>query len=267
MHRLKSIKLYFFSILKLSFISFRNYYFKSNFYNKKLITFIPSRIFYSPSSYLSASLITLSNDFYKVINFSKHFYDMTDGRFDITVNPLVQLWGFSKDTYLESIPSKNKIDSTLKYIGMNNLIIGFNQTITKERELTIDLSAIAKGYAVDRLSEYLNKVNLKNHMIEIGGEVRASGKGEEKKDWIIGIQNPRSIDSNLFLEVPLSNKSLATSGNYRNYYDINGKRYSHIISPKTGYPIDNNILSVSIIARECMYADALATALMIFNID
>jgi len=238
-----------------------------NSINMDMSTYIDSSSISKFNNFPLGIKYPLSNDFYKVINFSKHFYDMTDGKFDITINPLVQLWGFSKNTHLEKLPSKNQIDSTLQYIGMGNLIIQTDKTLTKKRELTIDLSAIAKGYAVDELSEYLNKINLKNHMVEIGGEVRASGKGKEKKNWIIGLQNPESINFDLFLKVPLLNKSLATSGNYRNYYDINGKRYSHIISPKTGYPIDNNILSVSIIARECMYADALATALMMFNID
>ena len=104
-------------------------------------------------------------------------------------------------------------------------------------------------------------------MVEIGGEVRASGKSHKEKDWIIGLQNPESINLDLFLKVPLLNKSLATSGNYRNYYDINGKRYSHIISPKTGYPIDNNISSATVLSRDCIDADAYATALMVMKVD
>tara|TARA_B100000959_G_C14826869_1_gene560165 strand:+ start:77 stop:991 length:915 start_codon:yes stop_codon:yes gene_type:complete len=208
---------------------------------------------------------SLKDDFYKVISVARDFYNTTNGYFDITINPLVELWGFSKGGYIETIPSPELIDSTLKYIGMEKLIIGEDKSITKEKTLTIDLSAIAKGYAVDKISEYLDELSFNNYMVEIGGEVRALGKKNKDEGWIIGVQNPNKDDVDSILKINLLNKSLATSGNYRNYYDIDGKKYSHIISPLTGYPINNDILSVSVISEECINADALATALMIFN--
>jgi len=118
---------------------------------------------------------------------------------------------------------------------------------------------------VDKISEYLDELSFNNYMVEIGGEVRALGKKNKDEGWIIGVQNPNKDDVDSILKINLLNKSLATSGNYRNYYDIDGKKYSHIISPLTGYPINNDILSVSVISEECINADALATALMIFN--
>ena len=221
----------------------------------------------------------ISNDFYKVIKSSKYFYDITDGAFDITVNPLVSLWGFSKDS-LKKIPTKDEINQILKSIGTNNLIIHKDGSISKNNTpTTIDLSAIAKGYAVDKISEYLSDLNYTNHMVEIGGEVRASGFNFKNTKWKIAIEYPsfqRSFRKTPYIDKDLkgvhtilqvSDISIATSGDYRNYYDINGRRYSHIISPKTGYPIENKIISVSVLTNKCLDADALATALMVMDIE
>ena len=217
----------------------------------------------------------ISRDFYKVIISSRYFFDITDGAFDVTVNPLVELWGFSKKS-LEKIPAQNEIDQILKSVGMDNLIIEENRKITKKNDVTIDLSAIAKGYAVDKISEYLKNLSIKNHMVEIGGEVRTSGFNLNNNKWKIGIQYPsfqRSLNKTAYslinphTVIKISNMSIATSGDYRNYYDINGRRYSHIISPKTGYPVENKIISVSVLSKECLNADALATALMVMGIE
>ena len=217
----------------------------------------------------------ISKDFHKVVVSSIFFSNLTDGAFDITVNPLVKLWGFSKGS-LEKVPTVNEIKQTLKTIGMDNLIIGEKSWISKKNEVTIDLSAIAKGYAVDKISEYLTNLKMKNYMVEIGGEVRTSGTNLEKDAWNIGIQWPsfqRSLskqpysDSNAIRVIKLSDMSIATSGDYRNYYDFDGKRYSHIISPLTGYPVENNIISVSVVSKECLNADALATALMVIGVE
>ena len=217
----------------------------------------------------------ISKDFYKVLTTSSYFSKLTDGAFDVTVNPLVQLWGFSKEA-LEEIPSDDRIKEVLEMIGMDNLIIGDSSWISKKNKVTIDLSAIAKGYAVDKISEYLINLNAKNHMVEIGGEVRTSGFNLQNRKWQIGIQYPsfqRSLNKTAYSDVnphtviESSDISIATSGDYKNYFDFNGRRYSHIISPKTGYPIENKIISVSVISKECLNADALATALMVMDIE
>jgi thiamine biosynthesis lipoprotein len=217
----------------------------------------------------------ISKDFYRVLITSSYFSKLTDGAFDITVNPLVELWGFSKKS-LERLPTENEINQILKNIGMDNLIIGKDSWISKKNEVTIDLSAIAKGYAVDKISEYLINLNIENHMIEIGGEIRVSGLNIDNNKWQIGIQYPsfqRSLNKTAYSDInphtviKISDISIATSGDYRNYFDFNGRRYSHIISPKTGYPIENKIISVSVISKECLNADALATALMVMDIE
>ena len=218
---------------------------------------------------------SISDDFDKVIRSSKYFYDITDGAFDVTVNRLVELWGFSKES-VDRIPSQNEINLILQSIGMKNLTILESKEIIKKKDFTIDLSAIAKGYAVDKISRYLNDKNMQNHMIDIGGEITTSGFNSSGDKWVIGIQYPnfqRSInkfqysESNPYTLIKISDVSIATSGDYRNYYDFNGTRYSHIISPKTGYPIQNNISSVSVLSKKCLNADALATALMVMNVD
>ena len=217
----------------------------------------------------------ISKDFYKVLTASSYFSKLTDGAFDVTVNPLVRLWGFSKEVLVE-IPSDNIIKEVLETIGMDNLIIGDSSWISKKNKVTIDLSAIAKGYAVDKISEYLINLNIENNMVEIGGEVRTSGLNLDRMDWQIGIQYPSFEDTlnntsyseiNPHTVIKISDMSIATSGNYRNYFDLNGRRYSHIISPKTGYPIENKIISVSVISKKCLNADALATALMVMDIE
>ena len=242
--------------------------------NMDMSTYIESSSISEFNDYNIGRKYPISNDFHKVLVSSKYFSKLTGGAFDITVNPLVKLWGFSKKS-LEKIPTQNEINQTLKTIGMDKLMIGKNW-ISKKNKVSIDLSAIAKGYAVDKISEYLTNLNMKNHMVEIGGEVRTSGLNIENRKWDIGIQWPsfqRSLskqpysDSNAHTVIKLSNISIATSGDYRNYRDFNGRRYSHIISPKTGYPVENKIISVSVISKECLNADALATALMVMDVE
>ena len=242
--------------------------------NMDMSTYIESSSISEFNNYNIGRKYRISNDFHKVLVSSKYFSKLTDGAFDITVNPLVELWGFSKKS-LEKIPTQNQINQILETIGMDNLMIGENW-ISKKNKVSIDLSAIAKGYAVDKISEYLTNLNMKNHMVEIGGEVRTSGLNIENRKWDIGIQWPsfqRSLskqpysDSNAHTVIKLSNISIATSGDYRNYRDFNGRRYSHIISPKTGYPVENKIISVSVISKECLNADALATALMVMDVE
>tara|TARA_B100002051_G_scaffold118570_2_gene112821 strand:+ start:21682 stop:22698 length:1017 start_codon:yes stop_codon:yes gene_type:complete len=216
----------------------------------------------------------ISDDFYKVLLSSQNFSKLTDGAFDITINPLVQLWGFSNKE-IDTLPTKGQVDEVLKSIGMHNLVIGDNNSISKKNEVSIDLSAIAKGYAVDKISEYLMNLNIGNYMVEIGGEIRSGGFNVNNNKWKIGIQFPsfqQSLSKKAYTDINphtiihISDISIATSGNYQNYFDFKGKRYSHIISPVTGYPVENKIVSVSVFTKECLNADALATALMVMNV-
>tara|TARA_B100000676_G_C18059281_1_gene836629 strand:- start:339 stop:1364 length:1026 start_codon:yes stop_codon:yes gene_type:complete len=250
-----------------------------NSINMDMSTYIDSSSISRFNNLKSSSKFSISEDFYNVLKSSRYFFEITDGAFDPTVNPLVQIWGFSKDS-LKELPTQLHIDNTLEMIGMDNLVMHDNYSISKNNSFaTIDLSAIAKGYAVDKISEYLSSLKYNNHMIEIGGEVRVSGFNLDNSKWRIAIEYPgfqRSFKKTPYVDkdsenvhtiLHISDMSIATSGDYRNYYDINGKRYSHIISPVTGYPIENKIVSVSVLTKECLNADALATALMVMDIQ
>jgi FAD:protein FMN transferase len=195
----------------------------------------------------------------------------TDGAFDITVAPLVNSWGFGYEKKSENIPSPHIIDSILQFVGFRNVELVNERIVKSDPRLKIDASAIAKGLSVDMVAEFLRSKDIKNFMVEIGGEIVTSGKNPNGKAWIIGIDEP--IDDPTVSErklnntIGLSDKALATSGNYRNFYVRDGKKYSHTIDPKTGYPVQHSLLSATVLADDCMTADAWATACMVMGIE
>lgn len=202
-------------------------------------------------------------------NKSKEIYENSHGSFDPTVYPLVEAWGFFKDSAI--IPSQNQINSLLPYIGFTSGTFElFGDSIIKINSKTkFDFNAIAQGYSVDILADFLNSKGNHNYYIEIGGEIFVKGKNQEHSKWKIGIDNPieNSNSSNREIEniIKLSDMAIATSGNYRRFYIKNGKKYSHTINPKTGYPVEHNLLSVTVIAPSCAVADAYATAFMVLG--
>ena len=210
--------------------------------------------------------IELSDNMSQLLSQAKKIYTLTNKKFDPTVAPLVELWGFG--TIKQSLtPDDNVIKETLKDVGFDKLqLSNNNKTLTKTSDnITLNLSAIAKGYAVDRLSTLLQQEGYHNFVIEIGGEVYASGTNTETSHgWNIGIAYPvqDNQNSNNYAVVQISDISVATSGDYRNYYYKDNKRYSHTISPQTGYPVEHNLASVTIFDKSCMTADALATGIM-----
>ncbi len=201
-------------------------------------------------------------------------YDLTEGLFDPTCMPLVNYWGFGykkkKPRILDG--NKNAIDSILPFVGLDKLtLLPVHRGINVQKAhpaIELDFSAIAKGYAVDLVMEYLIYCGIQNAMVEIGGETKAIGINEKGNIWKIGINTP-SEKAGLtdFQEiVVLKNQSIASSGNYRNFYEIDGKKYGHEINPVSGFPEKTDILSVSIKAENCMEADALATGCMIMGL-
>lgn len=196
----------------------------------------------------------------------------TNGAFDITIGPLVNLWGFgAKRAKIQDPPSSDQIKSMLRDTGSNNLELHPNiSKIRKKRpKIYLDLAAIAKGYGVDIISDYLTGLNLHNHMVEIGGEVRLSGfkNPTDQQKWRIAIEvpNPKLRQKGRIFE--LQDISMATSGDYRNFFKYNGKRYSHTIDPRTGYPVSHNLTSVTVFADNCMDADAYATAINVMGFE
>ena len=209
--------------------------------------------------------LNIKSDFIDVFNKAHYYNSLTNGSFEVTIKPLIDLWGFENANYRTNIPDSSSIKSALRSIGINNIKLR-DDYLYKIDSVSLDFSAIAKGYAVDNIATFLKENLIYNFMVEIGGELSLSGYNSENKKWSIGVQNPSLNNISSTLNLMLTNKAIATSGNYRNFFTHEGISYSHIISPITGYPIDNNILSVTVISDQCIDADALATSLIVMSI-
>tara|TARA_B100001173_G_scaffold290440_1_gene281031 strand:- start:415 stop:1311 length:897 start_codon:yes stop_codon:yes gene_type:complete len=206
-----------------------------------------------------SKIINLSDDLAFVLKKALYYSQLSDGLYDPTVFPLVDLWGFGP-TNINSKPNKNKVNELLKNISYKYISLNEKELLLSNSNLYIDLNSIAKGYAVDSISNLLLNMGFSDFMVEIGGEVKCIGENNKNK-WIIGIINPK--DENNLIKTNLKNMSIATSGNYNNYLIYEDIRYPHIINPKTGWPINNNIISASVITENCIDADAIATILML----
>ena len=228
---------------------------------------------YNPQSVISKINRNESDktDYYLqvVLNKSKEIYNITNGAFDITVAPLVNAWGFGFKN--KEKMTKEKVDSILQFVGFD--LISFNDSTISKKDprLMIDMNAIAQGYSVDVVADFLEQKGIDNYLVEIGGELKAKGLNAKGNDWRVGIDKP--IENNfvpgadLQAIIKLSNKSLATSGNYRKFYEEDGIKYSHTINPKTGYSVNHSLLSATVIADDCITADAFATAFMVLGLD
>ncbi len=192
---------------------------------------------------------------------------LTEGAFDVTVGPLVNLWGFGPTPGGETIPSDAEIREALRKVGYAKIHTRFSSpAIKKDRpDMQIDLSAIAKGYAVDQVAEYLDKSEVSNYLVEIGGELRAKGKNAKGVAWTVGIEKPLANQRVVHQVLHLKDRAMATSGDYRNYFKQNGRRFSHTIHPRTGRPIEHQLASVTVISSSSMVADALATGLNVMG--
>lgn len=232
----------------------------------------------SLSTYDSASLISKINrnedvlidkKFRKVFEVSREVNRVSEGAFDITVMPLVNAWGFGPGKRTKIEPGI--IDSIMEFVGMDKVKLEADHLVKANPGVSLDVNAIAQGYSVDLVAELLEKKGIRNFMVEIGGEVRTTGRNPEGKIWKIGIDRPEygnmipGIQMQAIIE--LKDRALATSGNYRKFYEENGIKYTHSIDPKTGYPARHEILSATVIANDCISADAYATACMVMGLE
>ncbi len=192
----------------------------------------------------------------------------TDGAFDITVGPLVNLWGFGRDSSEYKVPKPAELAMIEQRIGYGLIEIRKKPPALKKNRagVEIDLSAIAKGYAVDRIGRILTAYDLENYLVEIGGEILCRG-GKGDRPWIVGIELPREEGRTVHRTIQLHDRAAATSGNYRIFFKEKGKRYSHAIDPRTGFPVTHELASVTVLAENCMSADAWATAFMIMGYE
>lgn len=204
-----------------------------------------------------------------VFRVSREVYDETGGAFDITVGPLVRAWGFGPQ--MVSDTGRVNVDSLLSIVGMDKVRLEDDHVIKSDTAVKLDVNAIAQGYSVDVVSEWLRSQGFGNYLVEIGGEVRTAGNKGLGRPWRVGVDKPEDNNvipgQELQAIVQLSGMSLATSGNYRKFYIRDGIKYAHTIDPHTGYPARNRLLSVTIITRQCIYADAYATACMVIGLE
>lgn len=230
----------------------------------------------SLSSFNKNSTITKINNnipvlcdsmFIEVFTAAQKISEKTNGAFDISVAPVVNAWGFGFKKYKDNI----NIDSLMNFVGYKKVRLEGGRIIKDNPSTKLITSAIAKGYGVDVVAKYLESKGVSNYMVEIGGEIRAKGVSEKKKVWRVGIDKPiddvSASQRELQDVVEIFNGSMATSGNYRNFYIKDGKKYSHTIDPRTGYPVQHSVLSVSVIAKNCMIADAYATSFMVLGLE
>lgn len=210
--------------------------------------------------------------FFKVFKASKKIYETTNGAFDPTIGAVVNAWNFGPEGNITDL-NHNKIDSLMLSVGLNKVFLleekkGYK--VKKEKTTFLDFNAIAKGYAVDVVGEFLESKHIKNYLINIGGELRAKGVNKSSGHfWSVGVEDPNFDGTQSINKViSLKDKAMATSGTYRKFkIDENGNRYAHIIDTKTGYPSKTNLLSISVIAKDCMTADAYATAFKTMGIE
>ena len=207
--------------------------------------------------------------FTHVFRLAKTISKETHGAFDITVAPLVNAWGFGfkNASHVDSLT----IDSIRQFIGFEKVDLVDGKVVKKDPRIMLDCSAIAKGYGVDCVARLLESKGIKNYMIDIGGELVVKGKNAQQESWRIGINKPiddsLSVNQELQTIIEINQGGMATSGNYRNFYYKDGKKYAHTIDPRTGYPVQHNILSSTVIAKDCATADAYATSFMVLGLD
>ena len=235
--------------------------------NQLMSTYIPDSEINRFNNDQSDNCFVFSSQTWDVLLAAKDIYHQTHGAFDITVGPLVSRWGFSAEEYHERVPSPLEVAELLAIVGTDKLQYNHQQQcITKQvKAVQINLSAIAKGYAVDRIANILDDFSINNYLVDIGGESKAKGLNPTGQTWTIAIEKPVSLARQQAVILSLDNNSIATSGDYRNYFEYQGQRFSHTIDPTTGYPITHKLTSISVIHPSNMYADGYATALSVLG--
>lgn len=232
----------------------------------------------SLSPFNERSIITAVNEnrdtvvnkmFSDVFALAMKISDSTNGAFDITVAPLVNAWGFGFKG--GAMPSRHQVDSLKALVGYHKVSLTNGRVSKTDPRIMLDCSSIAKGYGCDVVAKFLSAKGIDNYMVEIGGEIITRGISEKRLPWKIGVTKPTDDSLNVNQEIQtiinVTDKAMATSGNYRNFYYKNGRKYAHTIDPSTGYPVQHNILSSTVIADDCATADAYATAFMVMGLD
>lgn len=234
--------------------------------NKMTITKTNSEVI-NINSKAGSDYVKVSPDTFSVIKQGKYYSELSQGKFDITIGPIVKLWNIGTDK--ARVPSPNEIKNKLPLVDYNNILLDEkeNKIMLKEKDMLIDLGAIAKGYAGDEVKRVLEENGIKHALINLGGNLVTLGSKLDNKDWKLGVQNPFDSRGEYLGTIEVSDKAIVTSGIYERYIEKDGKRYHHILSPKNGYPVDNSLVSVSIIAHKSIDADALSTTAFALGLE
>ncbi|NVJ66130.1 MAG: FAD:protein FMN transferase [Gammaproteobacteria bacterium] len=236
--------------------------------NQLMSTYIPDSEINQFNRLSDTSCFPFSDKTWQVLLAARQVYLETDGVFDITLGPLISRWGFNVEEYEQKVPASVDIEQLLAQVGTDKLQFDLNQQCIRKSlpQMTINLSAIAKGFGVDQLALILDQHQVDSYLVEIGGEVKAKGLKNYNQNWKIAVEKPAiEMAQAQSVVVNLLNTSIATSGDYRNYFEHQGKRFSHTINPETGYPVEHKLTSISVIHPSNMLADAYATALNVMG--
>jgi len=228
---------------------------------------------YNPSSLISAlnrnDSVVPDTLFIEVFNRSREIFELSGGAFDITGAPLFEIWGFGLKRR-DSVTTQ-MIDSVLNFVGMDKVEIIGGKLIKKDQRITLNMNAIAQGFTSDFIAREFDNLGVRNYLVEVGGEIFCKGVNSKRKAWRVGIDKPLEgniIPGEELQEVlEISGKGLATSGNYRKFYEEKGVKYSHTIDPRTGYPVRHSLLSATVVAKDAMTADAIATFFMVAGLE
>lgn len=232
--------------------------------NSKMNNWDPSSEISVFSGSDSTAPVTVSEDMVTVLSEANRIHALSGGKFDITLAPLINLWGFGPKKPGEPVPSDAEIAAALALVGQaDKLVLDGDQLSKTLPGVSANLSAIAKGYGVDQIGVALEEVGVDRYLVEIGGDLAAKGLNASNAPWVIGVERPDETSHSIEAVLPVSDLGMATSGDYRNYFEVDGTRYSHIIDPTTGRPITHLTASVTVLADSAMSADGLATALLV----
>jgi FAD:protein FMN transferase len=232
--------------------------------NQQMSTYIKDSEVTRFNESTSTDWFPVSRETAEIVNLSLELSEASEGAFDVTVGPLVNLWGFGPHKKRDSIPSEEELRTARARVGYKQLYARLDPPAIKKTnaELQIDLSAIAKGHGSDRVGALIQSNGISNYFVEIGGEIIVSGKRADGNPWRIGIEAPLDFQRSIHTTLDLSDAAIATSGDYRNFFEVDGKRFSHTIDPNTGRPVLHQLASSSVIANNCALADGIATCMM-----
>lgn len=235
--------------------------------NQEMSTYQADSVISSFNRSITTDWFPVSSQFARVSQTALELSRLTDGAYDITVGPLIELWGFGKSQSEDDVPELSAINSAKSRVGYKKLSLQTEPFAIRKSavDVSIDLSSIAKGYGVDVLATYLDRENVKHYLVEIGGELRTRGRNHRDELWQIAIEKPAVGDRDVQRVIGLPDVGVATSGDYRNYFEKDGVRYSHMIDASTGKPVTHSLASVTVLADSAMLADGWATALMLLG--